>query len=97
MALCVNAKALPCTTIVCLQLESVWWFLQFGRGQLTPNNPNSVPTIVKYGYTATNLNFTETGYAEVIAAPPSHGILLVSCLLEPVQFHAFTATTRAVI
>ena len=40
--------------------------LQFGQGYLTPNNPNTVPSIVKYGYSADNLEFTETGFAEVM-------------------------------
>ena len=40
--------------------------LQFGQGYLTPNNPNTVPSIVKYGYSANNLEFTETGFAEVM-------------------------------
>ncbi|CAL5230081.1 g13538 [Coccomyxa viridis] len=38
---------------------------KFGRGYLTPNNPFSVPSIVKYGYSADNLNFTQTGAAEI--------------------------------
>lgn len=40
--------------------------LQFGQGYLTPNNPNTVPSVVKYGYSAGNLEFTETGFAEVM-------------------------------
>lgn len=41
---------------------------QFGRGYLTPNNPFSVPSIVKYGFSADNLQFTQTGAAEVSSA-----------------------------
>ena len=37
---------------------------QTGQMRLTPNNPNSVASVVQYGYTADNLNFTSTGYAE---------------------------------
>ena len=32
---------------------------------LTPNNPNSVASIVQYGLSANTLNFTVTGYQEV--------------------------------
>ena len=38
---------------------------QIGQGYLTPNNPAVVPSIVKYGTSATNLNLTATGAAEV--------------------------------
>lgn len=37
--------------------------------RLTPNNPNSVATVVQYGYTADNLNMTVTGFAEVRRSP----------------------------
>jgi hypothetical protein len=40
--------------------------LQFGQGYQAPNNPNTVPSIVKYGYSANNLEFSETGFAEVM-------------------------------
>ncbi len=41
------------------------WWLQIGTGYLTPNNPNSVATIVQYGFSADKLEFTATGHAEV--------------------------------
>ena len=39
--------------------------LQTGTGPLTPNNPNSVASIVQYGYLPEKLEFTVTGAAEV--------------------------------
>ena len=39
--------------------------LQTGTGQLTPNNPNSVASIVQYGYKPDKLDMSVTGAAEV--------------------------------
>ena len=39
--------------------------MQTGTGQLTPNNPNSVASIVQYGLLPEKLDLTVTGAAEV--------------------------------
>ena len=49
--------------------------LQTGTGQLTPNNPNSVATIVQYGLKRDLLDLTAVGAAEVQLSP------CFSCLL----------------
>ena len=41
--------------------------MQTGTGQLTPNNPNSVASIVQYGLLPEKLDLTVTGAAEVRA------------------------------
>ena len=45
--------------------------LQTGTGQLTPNNPNSVATIVQYGLKRDLLDLTAVGAAEVHRLPCS--------------------------
>ena len=40
--------------------------VQFGRGYLTPNNPNTVASIVQFGYSPDKLDYEQYGYAEVI-------------------------------
>ena len=39
--------------------------VQFGRGYLTPNNPNTVASIVQFGYSPDKLDYEQYGYAEV--------------------------------
>ena len=43
--------------------------VQFGRGYLTPNNPNTVASIVQFGYSPDKLDYEQYGYAEVIKHP----------------------------
>ena len=40
--------------------------VQFGRGYLTPNNPNTVASIVQFGYSPDKLDYEQYGYAEVV-------------------------------
>ena len=78
-----KAKVLPAvhcssTLITCtphqyhgLQSCHVVTYAQTGQMRLTPNNPNSVASVVEYGFSADNLNFTATGYAEAWHAFPN--------------------------
>ena len=50
--------------------------MQFGRGYLTPNNPNTVASIVQFGYSPDKLDYEQYGYAEVMHCLFS---VLVSC------------------
>ena len=43
--------------------------MQFGRGYLTPNNPNTVASIVQFGYSPDKLEYEQYGYAEVTRYP----------------------------
>ena len=61
--------------------------LQTGMMPLTPNNPNSVASIVQYGLSPTNLNNSVTGYQEARSRPePAVSACTddwLGCLAEP--------------
>ena len=78
-----SIAALGLPLIMCVHV------LQFGQGYLTPNNPNTVPSVVKYGYSASNLEFTETGFAEVML---TH---LPACNLHEFAFANYAACMPA--
>ena len=57
--------------------------VQFGRGYLTPNNPNTVASIVQFGYSPDKLDYEQYGYAEVNPCPFSaHVSGLWPCLVS---------------
>ena len=60
VCLCEKLGTPSCCLLLCVQT---------GQMRLTPNNPNSVATVVQYGFTADNLNMTVTGFAEVCGSP----------------------------
>ena len=55
----------PAVQLSCLFKPVLSCRLQTGTGQLTPNNPNSVATIVQYGLKPDHLDLTAIGAAEV--------------------------------